>query len=195
MFTKIIEEKRWENLYSGINVTDFGLWIRAEVEYRHGQIEDLLVSTNKSPAVKVCSKNLINFLDLYGVDPKFDGTFTVVRKENNYNIKLKDLENSGNVTIRYECNSRQVLKPVTNLTKTIEAQRKLAGTSLNLREWQINDVTLIRALSQDIHNAILLLEPFSTSRLIKRLKSPEFRHRFKLIHPDTKFIKTEQPKK
>lgn len=190
MFTKIMEEERWENLYNGINKTDFELWINTEAEYRHGQIEDLSITCNSNMSIiKVCSRNLMEFLKLYGIEPNFEGSFSVIRKANKYAISLSNPE----CKLRYECNSRSILKPINNLAKTIEAQRKLAGTSLNIGNWQISDVMLIHALSQSVHEAILLLEPFSTNRIVKRLKSTEFRHKFKLIHPDTKFIKTEQP--
>jgi len=116
-----------------------------------------------------------------------------VRDESKTKISIENQTNA----FHYECDSRQVFKKYRALEKLVKGTRKLTKRPENeSSEYWLDDMVLMVALfiSDDLEQ-LKMLEPYSTNAITKRMNSSQFKHWYKLVHPDTKYIKTQIPTK
>jgi len=180
-------------LYRGVDINEIMELVSSHVtQYKHGNINDLLLYAQKG-YVEVPTKETCDFVHQWGKLKNLEGSMRFVRDESKTKISV---ENQMHI-VHYECDSRQVFKKYRALEKLVKGTRKLTKRPENeSSEYWLDDMVLMVALfiSDDLEQ-LKMLEPYSTNAITKRMNSSQFKHWYKLVHPDTKYIKTQIPTK
>jgi len=191
MYKRTLKKEISENFNTGINISDFSDYVNYNTEYKHGDMYDLtIIGTNYKQILKIPSREVMTILKTWGIDAKYSGTFTLTldHEKSTRFIKVNnDIEFN-----KYVCDSRAILKNINTLSKNIRGARNLAGRKESDGRWGLSTQLLLTAvMCSDPVISMQLLDKIQTQVIVKELKSAKFKHIYKLIHPDTEFIKED----
>jgi len=192
MYERILKYRKTENLSQGIDVSNFTDLIYHKTEYKHGRIEDLRITpvfTMTSTGLKealVMSRDATLFIQQWRKLP-LSGQL-VIEHDNEENRSCFSIEEKQ-YNLYYECDSRKIFKTLNDLSKTIVGAANLSGKKLWEGHYSIPTSHLMAAvLLDDTQKAVHMLRSYSVNSVYNKLKTPEFKHYYKIIHPDTNII-------
>jgi len=199
MYKQILETKYSVQMNEGIDPNDIPGISKSPFNYQHGRVEDLmLVLNNADPKYTnnngtnqikfVISKELSDSLLEWGVVIPNTKPFILYETRRHVTIKKDNYKS----IVSYECNSREIFKPLNNLIRCVKAQRKLI--KFKEPDYFIAEncikfsklMGLILADNQEL--SIKSLKNVHTSKIQSTIESAKFKHFYKLAHPDTTFI-------
>ena len=184
MYTTILKESRLYYLQHGILSSDLHFNFTHHRNYKHGFVYDLLIQPNSriQDEIRVPSVSLINVLETWGISNFVSDTIRVMNNEGRLNIHTNMMQ------LRYKCNTREIFKPLNNLIKSLEATKKMNKMQSFNPKYKLTDTVLLSTLKlPNLTNQISALTLYDTFSVIDRLKNNQFRHYYKILHPNTGF--------
>lgn len=197
MITRNLVVEKTVPLKNGINLDTLPEIVKRNTYYKHKDINDLAIHGNEGSTVNVPSERAMNILQTWGIDSNISGIFVLTNSSSSgygYGYKHNVDIVKQQFTTTYECNSRDILREVNELERIIVAGRKLADISTRDGAYFVPTQLLITAsMCNDADKTVSLLRKYQTSSITRTIKSPFFRHIYKLVHPKTTFIRTPIP--
>lgn len=179
-------------IQNGVELDDIKDYISHETYYKHKDMCNVKISGPNDNAITLPTKDIMDIFKMWGIQKYYSGIFTVSRKLTYNDIRLNAEVFGQKFKTSYECNSRKVLKELNELERIITAHSKLANTDIyEGSSGAPTQLLLIAGLINDPNRAVHLLKGYKIYTIIKRIKSAEFRHIYKIVHPDTTFNVTE----
>jgi len=168
---------------------------------------DLIIERNTPfERLQVISEDSVDFLKRWGFEIPFDYEILYYESLRNYinpntdkatqniiNPKQKGLliEVDKTHEYTYECNNNKILKNITNLIKGIQAFNTLAKADTAKGIYPTQSLLMHHVLQERTNESVQQLRKYKSNKIISVLMSPLFKHHYKIIHPDTKVIKTK----
>lgn len=191
MNRKVLKAERVIHLKHGIDINGIQDTVGRESYFKHKDPCNMKITGSDASQVKVPTKDIMDILSIWGVQDNFSGIFVLTsyteEYPHTYNVDILNQD----FTTTYECNSREILKEVNELERIIVAGRKLAGIDVYEGLYNVPMQLLLTAsMCNDPDKTVALLRKYHTAGIVRTVKSPDFRHIYKLIHPKTTFIRT-----
>lgn len=168
-------------------------------KYVHGVLEDSIIISGlqidmDSPrnsdrkVASAISYDLLEFLTFWGktkqvLSKLYDEPITM-QAEIVDNIRYFDVVNCED-PIKYECNSGTIYKDLKRIVNLKQARDKLANYKGHK---SITDNLLCIASFMDEKYALRFLHDYSNTSIQHKVNNSAFKHKYKLIHPDTQII-------
>ena len=152
----------------------------AQQKYVHGSVADLWIAGK----YHVYSQSILKMLETWGVRIPYNSGHIDLPVAGMYYIELHDV-----LIMKYECNSRQVFKPINDLIKGIKAMQRIGMTYEPAKNYRNLSFTwLISSLQNMTTEQCLELAQttWGLTTTLDHLQNDKFRHYYKILHPQTR---------